>query len=306
MNTHNKIIERRRGKGTYQVTTTTPVAQHNFKFQNEAPRTQRKEPDPALLQKIEYYNDIYSIKPTSTKVPDSISTFQRTNVPVGMIVQPFMNIEPQRYIDNTPMRCEECHCFLNPFWEFLGKGDRARCNLCNHVNVVPNEKYMPLNEYMVPTNFEERPELITGVYEMKVGEDFANKTPSDPSYLFIIDVTPKAIQTGATHAMLSCIQSAVNDNLLNGGVNAQIGIVCFDSKIHLVSMDSTTKKPIITSMVGSFQTCPFPLSHLTFCSDDLIGEGGDSIISAIADAFDPAKEVGDTIPVRSLLILGNM
>lgn len=228
--------------------------------------------DEALATKIEYYNSIYNVKMTTERFPDSNNTLRNCKVPLGAVIQPFMNLDAPQYTENNPIRCDKCHCFLNPFWDFLGKGDTAKCNLCPNIVAIPKEHYQPLNEYMLPINYEDRPELNNGVFEMRVNEDFTNKPPSFPKYLFLVDVTPEAIASGATHAFFASLQSAVQEKLLNGGENVSVGIVCFDSKIHLINMDSTTTKPIITSMVGAFDTCPFPISMIMFSPDDFLDD----------------------------------
>ena len=59
-------------------------------------------------------------------------------------------------------------------------------------------------------------------------------------------------------------------------------------------------------MVGAFDTCPFPISHIMFSSDDFIEEEQFDMIGKIGECFAETREIGVTIPVRSLLILSNM
>lgn len=94
--------------------------------------------------------------------------------------------------------------------------------------------------------------------------------------------------------------------MLNGAENAKVAIICFDSKIHLVTLDSVSKKPRIITMVGNFDTCPIPFEYLTFSNSDFVDEEQFNMIGQIADCFDPSAIIGNSIPVKSLLLLSNM
>jgi Sec23/Sec24 trunk domain len=130
---------------------------------------------------------------------------------------------------------------------------------------VPLDTESGLN---LPINYLKKPELYNAAYEFIVGEGFANKPPSDPTYLFVIDVTKSAIETGATAMAISAIKHAMKGCLLDGNEDARVGLICFDSKIHLISLNPTAKKPRILTMVGNFDKCPYPLSRILMSSND--------------------------------------
>lgn len=300
MRAQQKILQKRGGKA--QGGQSRPT-QFGFKAKKAS---KRREPDPYLLQKMEYYNCPYMVKTTTTCFPENWNAQQRLQLPLSAIIQPFQNLEIPQYTDVEPLRCKKCKAFMNPFWEFQKNGEVAKCNLCNTLNKVDQRHYSPLNEDYLPINWEERPELTSGAFEIKVGEEFSNKPPSDPTYLFVVDVTPAAINSGVTHTALAGIQGLVQDKLLDGGENARVGIICFDSKIHLISLDSVSKKPRVMTMVGNFDTCPIPTYNLLFSSEDFVEDSQFDMISAIADCFDPDTKIGNSIPVKSLLLLSNM
>lgn len=303
MNARNKILQKhgRTNAGT------TPVASNTGAFKTKT-KQKTVEPDPTTVWKMDYYNSDSMVKTTSRVFPDSWNTKQRLELPLSAIIQPFQQLDIPQYKDLEPFRCKKCKAFMSPFWNFDNNGQSCFCNLCGSKNLIEqNDKHFaPLNEDYLPINWEDRAELTSGAFEIKVGEEFSNNAPSDPTYLFVVDVTPEAINSGVTHTAFASIQAAVKDKLLNGGENARVGIICFDSKIHLITLDSISKKPRVITMVGNFDTCPIPFDYLTFTNSDFIDEDQFDMIGQIADCFDPSGVIGNSIPVKSLLLLANM
>ena len=127
-------------------------------------------------------------------------------------------------VDMDPIRCSKCRCFINPYWEWKGNGEIVKCNLCHSNMKIDDKHYAPLGESGLPINYEERPELYKGTYEFKVGEDFSSRPPSDPTYLFLIDVSSSSLESGIPHMVFSSLRKLIEEKKLNGEDKARFGI----------------------------------------------------------------------------------
>jgi protein transport protein SEC24 len=88
------------------------------------------------------------------------------------------------------------------------------------------------------TDYDYRPELRYGTVDYIVPEDYWAKRPHPIRYLFAIDVSMTAVQSG----MLASFCQSLNDILYgdhagNGLPNgAKIGLVTFDRSIHFYNL----------------------------------------------------------------------
>ena len=73
--------------------------------------------------------------------------------------------------------------------------NRWKCNLCSRINEVPEEfKSNPVTkEYGKP---EERPECVNSTVEFIAPSEYMSRPPQAAQYLFIIDVSYNAVQSG--------------------------------------------------------------------------------------------------------------
>jgi protein transport protein SEC24 len=207
--------------------------------------------------------------------------------------------------DVDPLRCSKCKTFCNPFWKFIEQGRRVQCNICGELNSVDAKHYSKLNEDGYPENIADRVELMNGCYEINVGDDFANKTPGYPVYLFVVDVSYPSIQSGVAQSAFAAIHAAVKGNYLSGQSQSSFGIVCIDTKLHLLKFDRFRKKPQIVTMSGNFETCPVPPSQILVSAEDLQEETLDCI-QHLHEGFAPKQDVRASIPVKSIVLLANM
>lgn len=185
-------------------------------------------------------------------------------------------------------------------------GKRVRCNICGEVNPVDERHYSPLGTDGYPINIQDRVELMNGCYEIKVGEEFTNKTPAYPSYLFVVDVSYASIKNGIAQSAFSAIQAAIKDSLLSGQKQSSFGIVCIDTKLHLIKFGSASSKIQVVTMSGNFETCPIPPSQLLVSLEDLADEAVIDQISTLHEAFSARPDNRSSIPVKSIILLSNM
>ena len=263
--------------------------------------------DPYLNQRLEAYNSPSFVKMTTDTFPREGSTYNKLTFPLCAIQTPFhYPFEIPCVTDLDPIRCTKCRCFVNPYWEWKANGEIAKCNICSTNIKIDDKHYVPQGESGLPRNFEERPELYTGTYEYKVGEEFSSRPPTDPTYLFLIDVSASSLETGVPYMVFSCIRKQVEEKRLNGEEKARFGILCFDSRIHLITLNPYSHKPKVTTMVGNFDQCPIPLSSILMCIEDFSDPEVFAQQETIPDSFHRMNDLTKAVPIRSLTLISNM
>ena len=62
-----------------------------------------------------------------------------------------------------------------------------------------------------------------------------------PTYVFIMDVSKPAIDTGYLQIATSTIKSVIEGKLLPGGERTRIGFITYDSAVHFYNLRPTLK-----------------------------------------------------------------
>jgi protein transport protein SEC24 len=115
--------------------------------------------------------------------------------------------------DEGPLRCRRCRAYVNPFVNFVDNGAQYQCRLCGCANELPPEYFSPLDINGQRVDLAQRPELVHGTVDFVAPKDMQGKllTPPPvtgpaaaqqqpvrwvPSYVFVIDVSVAAAQSG--------------------------------------------------------------------------------------------------------------
>lgn len=128
--------------------------------------------------------------------------------------------------DGIP-RCESCKAFVNPFFEFQPGRKTYKCNLCQQVQPTPKQYQDPYGDYS-------NTELSNGTYEFYASSQYMARTPKEPSYLFLIDISKSSYQNHIPFYAIAAIKETIRSNRFNGGKCVSLSIVLFDSQLHLV------------------------------------------------------------------------
>ena len=71
--------------------------------------------------------------------------------------------------------------------------------------------------------------------------EYMNRPPMPPTYVFVLDVFKPAIDTGYLALAASTIKSVIESKLLPGGERTKIGFITYDSSVHFYNLRSTLK-----------------------------------------------------------------
>ncbi|KAL6098292.1 sec24a [Pungitius sinensis] len=198
-------------------------------------------PTPCLqqdLQKINCNPEVF--RSTLTSIPQTQSLLNKAKMPLGLLLHPFKDLSQLPVVtSSTIVRCRSCRTYINPFVSFLDQR-RWKCNLCYRVNDVPEEfMYNPVSRsYGEP---HKRPEVQNATIEFIAPSEYMLRPPQPAVYLFILDVSHNAVETG--YLSVFCQSLLDNINALPGDSRTKIGFVTFDSTIHFYNLQEGLSQP---------------------------------------------------------------
>ncbi|XP_068187551.1 protein transport protein Sec24A isoform X2 [Antennarius striatus] len=208
---------------------------------NLLPPTPVSAPTPCLpqdLQKINCSPEVFRC--TLTSIPQTQSLLNKAKLPLGLLLHPFKDLSQLPVVtSSTIVRCRSCRTYINPFVSFLDQR-RWKCNLCYRVNDVPEEfMYNPVSRsYGEP---HKRPEVQNATMEFIAPSEYMLRPPQPAVYLFVIDVSHNAVETG--YLDVFCQSLLDNINSLPGDSRTKIGFITFDSTIHFYNLQEGLSQP---------------------------------------------------------------
>ncbi|XP_060911404.1 protein transport protein Sec24A isoform X6 [Labrus mixtus] len=203
-------------------------------------------PTPCLpqdLQKINCNPDVCLsrvFRSTLTSIPQTQSLLNKAKLPLGLLLHPFKDLSQLPVVtSSTIVRCRSCRTYINPFVSFLDQR-RWKCNLCYRVNDVPEEfMYNPVSRsYGEP---HKRPEVQNATIEFIAPSEYMLRPPQPAVYLFILDVSHNAVETGYLNVF--CQSLLDNINALPGDSRTKVGFITFDSTIHFYNLQEGLSQP---------------------------------------------------------------
>ncbi|XP_008330546.1 protein transport protein Sec24A isoform X3 [Cynoglossus semilaevis] len=208
---------------------------------NLLPPTSVPAPTPCLphdLQKVNCSPEVFRC--TLTSIPQTQSLLNKAKMPLGLLLHPFKDLSQLPVVtSSTIVRCRSCRTYINPFVSFLDQR-KWTCNLCYRVNDVPEEfMYNPVSRsYGEP---HKRPEVQNATIEFIASSEYMLRPPQPAVYLFILDVSHNAVETGYLNVF--CQSLLDNINALPGDSRTKIGFITFDSTIHFYNLQEGLSQP---------------------------------------------------------------
>lgn len=66
---------------------------------------------------------------------------------------------------------------------------------------------------------------------------YSLRPEQEPIFVFCVDASARALETGFTLACLSAVEAAVQENAVPGGDRARVGVMTFDGSLHAYTFD---------------------------------------------------------------------
>jgi len=204
---------------------------------------------------------------TMNCIPNSHEQLMSTSLPLGLVVQPLAKptdgeqaIPVLDFGEVGPPRCRRCRAYINPFMVFSNGGNRMTCNLCGHPNEVAPEYFAPTDPTGARVDRRSRPELMLGTCEFLVPKEYWSKEPVPMRYLFLLDSSAAAYNTGYLQGVCDGILAALygdavastEDSASEGETEskpskvppgAKVGFMTFDREIHFYNVSTTVTAP---------------------------------------------------------------
>lgn len=183
---------------------------------------------------------------TTSAIASEPAVMSKSGIPLAVVMSPFADPVPGEghvpIVDFSatgsaggPLRCDKCHAYANPGFKFVSGGSQFQCNMCRATCDTPTAHYSPIS----PANglrmdADTRYELRYGSVEYTVGsKDYQVRPPQPASYVYAVDVSTSAIQSGVASSAIMSIRSALSAGLLPGAQQgARVAVFTFDAALH--------------------------------------------------------------------------
>lgn len=152
---------------------------------------------------------------TTERIPNSAALQKEIAVPLGVIVKPYgeplsgEGVPAVSYGQKPIVRCKDCRAYVNPFVRFIENGMKWICNFCGEINPTDSYYYSPLTNVGLRQDYESRTELRKGSVDFVASNEYMNRPPMPPTYIFVLDVSKPALDTGYLATCVATIKSVI-------------------------------------------------------------------------------------------------
>lgn len=190
------------------------------------------------------------MRSTVDRIPFNKELADKSKLTLGLIVQPLaksrsdeVGIQLVNHGEEGPIRCTRCRAYINPWCVFTHGGSKFECNVCAHSNDVPDWYFSNIDMSGRRVDINDRPELRYGSVEFDVPKDYYSaRTPAPLSYVFALDVSIQAVQSGMLQAVCEALKSALYDANGDSKFGNRIGIITFDKGVHFYNLTASIFK----------------------------------------------------------------
>ncbi|KAI7857975.1 hypothetical protein BDC45DRAFT_603034 [Circinella umbellata] len=180
---------------------------------------------------------------TLNAFPATEQLLKKSRLPLALVLAPYRTVSegesPVPVVsDGVIARCRRCRTYINPYVTFVEGGQRWKCNMCFLLNDVPAAfDYDAVNQQ--PMDRWKRSELNYGCVEFVAPTEYMVRPPQAPAYVFVIDVSHSAIQSGMLATAARTILDSL-DRIPNKENRTSIAIITVDSSLHFYNLTTET------------------------------------------------------------------
>eukprot|EP00172_Hildenbrandia_rubra_P004556 Plantae.Rhodophyta-Hildenbrandia_rubra.ctg9408.p1 GENE.Plantae.Rhodophyta-Hildenbrandia_rubra.ctg9408~~Plantae.Rhodophyta-Hildenbrandia_rubra.ctg9408.p1 ORF type:complete len:784 (+),score=120.16 Plantae.Rhodophyta-Hildenbrandia_rubra.ctg9408:631-2982(+) len=185
--------------------------------------------------------------------PSSAAMAKKYALPLGAVIQPLAKPLPGEkpvpvinFGSSTGIvRCRRCRTYINFACTFLNGGRRWSCSICHFVDDVSPDYYSPVDVNGRRQDAAQRPELTHGTVEFVAPSEYMVRPPMPATFIFVLEVTPAAVVTGALSNMIAGIRRAISK--FSGDGREKVALITYDSTVHFHSLrDGANGGPSVT------------------------------------------------------------
>lgn len=231
-----------------------------LKEQNLAAELDYEESLPPLPETLKRYNCPADIMASTLNVvPNSSTLLKKARLPFGILMQPLKDIH--RFPMSPHMvKCRFCHTQVNPFVEIVNQRG-WRCSTCCRISDFPEDYlYESGPKERRYTEGRHRPDLGGPCYEYLLEERTEKgKERFSPTYVFLIDVSFNAIQTG--YLSVICEQLLENLTALCRDRSSRVCFLTFNSHLQFYNLHHSLSQPQVYDVADLEDVSP-PSPHM--------------------------------------------
>ncbi|KZT60942.1 hypothetical protein CALCODRAFT_491881 [Calocera cornea HHB12733] len=243
---------------------------------------------------------------TLNAIPTTHSLLNKSRLPFALILTPYRSLKeqdddlaPPVVSDTVIVRCRRCRTYINPYVTFIDGGNRWKCCMCGLANDVP-QLFDWDQQRGQPADRWARPELNYATVEYIAPSEYMVRPPQPPVYVFLIDVSYAAVQSGMVATATRTILESL-DRLPNVDDRTKVAVIAYDVTLHFFSLPpgSTESRMLV---VGDLDDVYLPqpsdilvnLTESRSALDTLLGKLSDMFQDnhAVGSAFGPALQAG--------------
>lgn len=206
-------------------------------------------------QYLPYNSSPINIRPTTSVFPSNPSLLKEISFPIGLSITPISSNDPYQpvplinYGESTIPRCpsNNCRAYLNPFVKFINGGDKWVCNFCGQINTTEDHYYDKLDANGRRVDIGQKVELTYGSYEFITNKQYwkTNKTPTEAFFIFIIETSMSAVQSGFLSSVLESIKDVVANNYFYNGEQTKCAFITYDTSTNFYAFNEQSSQPQI-------------------------------------------------------------
>ncbi|KAJ2963416.1 hypothetical protein NQZ79_g1574 [Umbelopsis isabellina] len=183
---------------------------------------------------------------TINAVPATEALLKKSRLPLALVIAPYRSLQegddPVPVVSDTVIaRCRRCRTYINPFVTFVEGGQRWKCNMCFLLNEVPSA-FDRDSITSQPADRWKRAELNYGCVEFVAPTEYMVRPPQPPAYVFIIDVSYSAVQSGMVATAARTILDSL-DRLPNEENRTKVAFITVDSSLHFYNLNAELTEP---------------------------------------------------------------
>jgi len=255
---------------------------------------------------------------TINQFPNTRELATRMAIPIACVMQPLAEL-PQAegvvpYVadmEKGPVRCRRCRGYINCHVAFVDGGRHWTCNLCSMMNPVASDYFCTLDHNGVRRDLAERPEISFGSYDVAATQEYFNRPAMHPAFMFALDVSAAAVQSGLLAASVQAVLAAVAalaDSPAHVGV--EVGVMTFDMQLHFYNLtvpgepDELPPMQVVPDIDDPFvpaPTCLVPIALHRANVERLLN----NLVSLFAASLIGEAAVGSAIKGASMALMSN-
>ncbi|GAB5591350.1 COPII subunit [Umbelopsis nana] len=183
---------------------------------------------------------------TINAIPATEALLKKSRLPLALVIAPYRSLkdgdDPVPVVSDTVIaRCRRCRTYINPFVTFVEGGQRWKCNMCFLLNEVPSAFDRDAITSQ-PADRWKRAELNYGCVEFVAPTEYMVRPPQPPAYVFVIDVSYSAVQSGMVATAARTILDSL-DRIPNEENRTKVAFITVDSSLHFYNLNAELSEP---------------------------------------------------------------